>query len=111
MHDSGAIFVIIIVLVVIFLLTFRRGKHQRTEEALNSPYRDKKLYYNLLGAQLLNKALILAFIVTMVVMLLMPKRQQTITVKVPLAEEQQEEKNVTYEGNKRVVHKPPKWDK
>lgn len=109
MHDSGAIFVIIIVLVVIFLLTFKRGKHQRTEEALNSPYRDKKLYYNLLGAQLLNKALILAFIVTVVVMLLMPKRQQAITV--PSAVEQQEEKNVTYEGNKRVVHKPPKWDK
>lgn len=105
---------LLIVCVLIGVVMSAKGKHHTNEQALNSPFRDKIVYRDLLLSKKLIKGLLLAFVVMAV---LLTRKQNKVsytphsvdserTIENTLNVDDSSRKNVTYEGNKKVYKKP-----
>lgn len=105
---------LLVVCVFIGVIMSSRGKHHINEQALNSQFRDKIVYRDLLLTKKLVKGLLLAFAVMAV---LLTREQDKVsyaphsvsserTIENTLNVDDSSRKNVTYEGNKETIRKP-----
>lgn len=84
-----------------------RGRHRINEQALNSPFRDKVIYRDLLLYKRLAKGLGLTIIVMAIFFTTRSSREFSNESKVYIEEtlnvNDSSEKNIIYEGNKKII--------